>query len=226
MRKIIIVLLLFCSSIKADEVGDLKNHIRTVVPSIQGWCSVEKALDFIDLVLKEKPKVYVEIGVFAGRSVFPVASALKYLGQGVIICIDPWNKLECLKQLTLKEDQPHLNWWSKTRFDEVYNSFTILSKRYGLEKYCRIIKTTAQKAVSEIDDSIDILYLDAIYSEPIALEIVQLYLPKVRSGGYIWINDALGGKVGASTAFILESCEHVNLFEYPNDSACNLFKKR
>jgi predicted O-methyltransferase YrrM len=218
--------MLFSLSIYGDGVEGLKDRVCTILPSIDGWCSAEKAMDFIDLVMEVKPKVYVEIGVFAGKSVFPVASALKYLGEGVIFCIDPWDKMECMKYLTLKMDQPHLIWWGKVPFDKLHSAFLNNVKRYGLGEQCITIKSSAQNAVSQIDGSIDILYIDANYSEQLGLEIAQLYLPKVRSGGYIWLNDALSEKVQAATEFLLESCDHVKFIDYSNDSPCKLFKKK
>jgi precorrin-6B methylase 2 len=95
-------------------------------------------------------------------------------------------------------------------------------RRFGLEKQVKTIKKTAEKAAPEIQE-IDILYMDAIYSEKMADGIIRLYLPKVRSGGYVWINDATGEKTQAACDFLLESCDFVKDIDGSN---CLLFKKR
>jgi cephalosporin hydroxylase len=224
MKKNIWIFVFFFSAfLHADKsVETLTNHVCTVLPSLQGWCSKEKALNFMELVLEEKPKICVEIGVFGGSSIFPVASALKFLEQGVVIGIDPWDKLECLKNLTLKEDEKHIEWWGKVPMDTVYQSYLSMLRRFGLDKYCKTIKKTAENAASEIQE-IDILYLDAIYSEESALGILKLYMPKVRSGGYVWINDAYGEKTVLGCDLILESCDFIKEIDGGN---CLLFKKR
>jgi hypothetical protein len=78
-----------CADQKAEE---LKAKISQALPFLEGWCSKEKACAFIDLVLQEKPQTCVEIGVFGGKSLLPVAMALKSLGQGIVIGVDPWDK--------------------------------------------------------------------------------------------------------------------------------------
>lgn len=55
-----------------------------------------------DLILKENPKVYVEIGVWGGSSIFPTALALKLLNnKEVVFAIDPWNSEEYIKYYSL-----------------------------------------------------------------------------------------------------------------------------
>ena len=221
-KNIWIIVLFLSSFLHADKAAEtLTDHVCTVLPSLPGWCSKEKAMNFIDLVLEVKPKVCVEIGVFGGSSLFPVASALKFLEEGIVIGIDPWDKLECIKNLSLKEDENHLDWWSKVPMDSIYQSYLTMLKRYELEKYCKTIKKTAEKAAPEIHE-IDILYMDAMYSEKKAEEILKLYLPKVRSGGYVWLNDALGEKSISSYDLILESCNYVTEIDNGN---CILFQK-
>jgi len=224
MKKTVWIVALYLSSLLHAEKSaePLTDHVCTVLPSLQGWCSKEKAINFINLVLKVKPKVCVEIGVFGGSSLFPVASALKFLEEGVVIGIDPWDKLECIKNLSSKEDEGHLEWWGKVPMDFIYQSCLSMLKRYELEKYCKIIKKTAEKAAPEIGE-IDILYMDAIYSEKKAVEILNLYLPKVRSGGYIWLNDALAEKSFASSELIFKSCDYVTEIDGGN---CVLFQKQ
>lgn len=194
-RIIAIILSFFCfSSLHCTEKNaeELKERVCQALPNFYGWCSREKALNFIDLVLQVKPKLCVETGVFGGASVFPVASALKFLGKGVIIGIDPWDKLECIKWFDPVEEAADLNWWGNLNFDHIFMSYLDLIKRYGLIDYCITYKTTSEKAAAEISaDSIDILYIDGNHSEAISTQDVRLYLPKVHSGGYIWFNDSL-----------------------------------
>ena len=51
---------------------------------LAGWCSREKSLTIARMVLQERPKTCVEIGIFGGRSLVPCAAALRHIGAGEI----------------------------------------------------------------------------------------------------------------------------------------------
>ena len=227
MKKSIFIFAFFLclsfSSIHAEKtVEELKQRVCKELPNIEGWCSKEKALSFIDLVLQTKPTICVEIGIFGGASVFPVASALQYLGTGVIIGIDPWDKIECLKYFDPFEDREHLNWWGKINLNHIYASYLNMISKHSLEDYCFTMQVSSEKAVSEIK-TIDILHIDGNHSEASSMQDVLLYLPKVRLGGYIWMNDALSPTTQTAIDLLLKTCDVIKLIDNGN---CILFKKR
>jgi cephalosporin hydroxylase len=231
MKKSIIFFLLCFISCFANKpidfhaitsVEDLKRQVLRDLPFIPGWCSKEKALSFIDLVLEVEPQICVEIGVFAGSSIFPVASTLKFLEQGVVIAIDPWDKIECLKHMDPIEDQKHLDWWGKIDMEEIFKTYSNSIKKFGTENYIITCRTTSEKAAPKIE-SIDILYIDGNHSRKIALQDVMLYLPKVCSGGYIWINDSTWACMQPAVELLQKSCDIIRVIDNGN---CILFRKR
>lgn len=205
-----------------SEEDELKQEVCNILPSLHGWCSQEKAIHFIDLILKVRPKVCVEIGVFAGASIYPVASALKLLNHGVVIAIDPWSPTESLKNLDPHLDQHHIHWWKNIDYNQVYSSYLSLLKMFSLEDVCITIRAPAERAVKVIG-TIDILHIDGNHSETSFTNAVKLYLPKVRSGGYIWLNDCLWTEAQTAMDLLLEECEVVKQIDNAN---CMLFKKR
>ena len=228
MKKLISTLILFIclfSSVHAEMEAEklkLKQFVCDELPKMEGWCSKEKALNFFDLVLETKPDVCVEIGTYAGASALPVAMALKFLGNGVIICIDSWDKIECIKYFDPVEDVQHLSWWGKVNLNQIHKKYLEMVQKFELQSICITKKTTSANAAASIG-VIDILYIDGNHSEFIVTQDVQLYLPKVRSGGYIWINDALWPTLQEAIDLVLESCEPIKLIDNGN---CILFKKR
>ena len=224
MKKIILSVLLltiFSSFHSEQSVKQLKQSVCTALPQIEGWCSREKALNFIDLVLEVEPDVCVDIGAFGGSSVFPVASTLKFLNHGIIYTIDPWNVVESIRHFDPIVNIVDFAWWSKLNYDAIYNSYQKMLKRYDLQAYCITLKMTSEVAVDKIEN-IDILYIDGGHSETAFLTDVVLYLPKVRSGGYIWMNDSLWEQAQPAVDFLLEHCEVIKLIDNGN---CILFKK-
>jgi len=227
-----ILFVLFAFSMHAftpDEVDHLKERVLDAyIPTPMGdrvpmgWCSTEKALSFIDLTLEVKPQVCVEIGVFEGASLFPVAAALQFLKRGVVIAIDPWDFYECIRYYDPIADEELYRWWAAIDFEKAYHNFIYYHKYFKIDRYCKILRKTSVEAAEEID-AIDILHLDGDHSEFMSLKDVQLYLPKVRSGGYIWLNDALWKERGEAVDLLLEFCDVVKIIDGAN---CLLFKKR
>jgi Cephalosporin hydroxylase. len=223
MKKIVLCFLCFVASLQADpRVDALKQRVCKTLPSLEGWCSEEKAIHFIDLVLETKPDLCVEIGVFGGSSLYPVVSALKFLKKGVVIGIDPWDRLECIQYFDPVEDKANIEWWGLLDLNKVYESYQNVLRKYALEKYCITIKKTAEKAAAEVG-TIDILYIDGNHSEVMSTKDVTLYLPKVRSGGYIWINDTLWPTMQKAVELLSGSCDAIKLIDNGN---CILFKKK
>lgn len=226
MKNLIFKFFIFwCSFTYAAEfktVEELKGHVAEVLPKIEGWCSKEKASAFIDLVLQEKPKVYVEIGVFAGASLFPVASALKFLNNGgFIIGIDPWNNKECTKNFDPLIHDSFVTWWNNIHLEWIYHSVLNLVRQENLEDYRLLMRTTSEKAAVFIEE-IDILYLDGNHSIQSLSKDVDLYVPKVRSGGYIWLNDFTRENIKKVLDQLLQCCEYISSVDNGN---CVLFRK-
>ncbi len=223
MKYWITALLLTCSTGFADpRLETLKQHIIDVRPTIEGWCSQEKAVNLFDLIIETRPDVYVEIGVFGGASLFPVAMALKYNDHGICIAVDPWDKIECIKHFDPFKDQQDLQWWAKINLNYIYYSFLDLLSKHDLDRYCKIIRATSDKAAPMIG-SIDILFLDGNHSEIASTQDVILYLPKVKNGGYIWMNDTLWTDRQAAVDLLLKECDVIKLIDNGN---CILFRKR
>lgn len=205
------------------EIQVLKQQVLNTLPSLEGWCSKEKALSFIDMVLTEKPKIWVEIGVFGGSSLFPVLSAFKFLGYGTAIAIDAWDKIECIRYFDPVRDKVDLKWWGNLNINQIHDSFQTMLKQHNLNKYCKVLRLTSETASKEVVEQIDVLYIDGNHSEIVSSLDVELYLPKVRSGGYVWINDSLWSSRQKAVELVAEVCDYASVIDNGN---CILFKKR
>ncbi len=218
-----LALLLFSRLLCAeDDVESLKKQICILRPTLEGWCSEEKALTLIDLTLELKPKVCVDIGVFGGSSLIPVAATLKLLGSGTIFGIDPWDRLECIQCFDPIRDAADFRWWFQLDYAYVYDSYIKAIKRLELEPYCITMTVTSQIAAPFIDH-IDLLHIDGQHSEQGFTSDVKAFLPKVRTGGYILLNDSLWENAQPAIELLLEQCDVVKLIDGGN---CMVFKKK
>jgi len=190
MSRFVIFFLGISTCLQSASVDFLKDRVGTLVASMEGFCSKEKAENFIDLVIDVEPELCVEIGVYAGASLFPVAAALKYLGKGTVIGIDAWDVDQAIKGLHPVRDKIDYTWWKGVDFDHLIDTYNTIIHRYGLRDYVLTIRAPSKTAAMCCAE-IDILHIDGNLGEAGTLSDIAVYLPRVRPGGYIWIGDAL-----------------------------------
>ena len=193
---------------------------------LEGWCSFEKANAVYDLVIQEKPKVLLEIGVFGGKSLFSQALALKKNGFGKIYGVDPWNKEDALESL---EDEKSIEWWGSLDYDFIYNGCVEFLQKERLEDYVELVKTRADQFVKHFDQQIDILHIDGNHEEESSAGDVDNYLPLVKNGGFIWFDDASWYQTQRAIK-VMESDHNCILIkkvysEKDRNSFCALYKK-
>lgn len=212
------------SSLDDPAFKDLKQN--TVSYLKKSWCTEEKINLLMDLIYITKPEMCVEIGVFTGSSLIPVATALKHLQHGAVLGIDPWSNVEAVKDMD--PEDPNYAWWAKVSMDDAYQTFLLRLAERSLNDYCGILYNTAQEAAKFIGDQIDFLHLDGNYSEQGVLLNVQTYLPKVKTGGYILMSNiffSVKNKVPRKTAYV-QLCNACDLIcKIENDNAA-LFRKK
>lgn len=195
-----------------------RQAVITNLPNIPGWCSPAKASAIMELIFRVKPSVCVELGVFAGASLYPTAAALKQNGEGVVYAVDAWSNLECYKHLPAGNS--HKDYWKQIDLNAMHNYFLQLLKSEELQDQCIVIKNTFANAAPLIDP-IDILHIDGDHYDESAYPIVLRYVPKVKVGGYIWFNG--WGTSPKAFEYIKRTCYIVKVID---EGQCLLFEKK
>jgi predicted O-methyltransferase YrrM len=77
--------------------GSIEADVLHYMSELHGWCAPGKAKLLVDLVLKTKPNIILEIGVWGGKSLIPMAYALRENGRGIAYGIDPWESHESVQ---------------------------------------------------------------------------------------------------------------------------------
>lgn len=160
-------------------------YIEKTVPTLHGWCTPEKAAHLYNLVLEQANPLCVELGVFAGRSLLPIAMGARAMG-GNTVGIDSWSKEACEQGVN---DIANTDWWNAIDYDFFYNySYKVMADA-GLLSTTRLIRSKSTDAVSHFEpNSISVLHQDSNHSEQVTVEEVNLWCDKVKIGGY-WIFD-------------------------------------
>jgi hypothetical protein len=175
-----------------------------IIPSIPGWCPLDKADRMMNLIYDTKPEVCVEVGIFGGSSYFPTVCAMRYNKKGVGYAIDPWDNIPCLDGQT----GDHLDWWKKVDLRAIFHGFIDLMHNYKLDKYSAIMRMTSKDSLCFFKDaSIDILHIDGNHAEDCALFDAQSWFPKVKVGGYIWFDDTNWDSTQKAVEYLLKYCE-------------------
>lgn len=198
---------------------DMKQSLAT------SWCSAEKVDLIMDLIYLTQPELCVEIGTLTGSTALPILNALRYAQSGNLVAIDAWSNAVAIQNMA--PDDPNRPWWSTINMTWAYQTFEQELETRSLFAFCNILRTTSENAVFFVGDNIDFLHLDGDYSEKGSLRDVELYLPKVKPGGYILLSNVfvmVNGKAPKMKSFskLFEECEM--LCEIDRDNAV-LFRK-
>lgn len=167
----------------------LKTEIESTVPLMAGWCEPSKALVLADLILTNHPQLIVEIGIFGGRSLMPMAQAVRHAGYNAEVWgIDPWTI-----EAALEGDVGAANaqWWSSIDHEGVYRGFIQKVLSFGLTKECRWLRMRGDRAARLFDDgSVNLLHLDANHSEQASCRDVMTWKDKISAAGILVLDDA------------------------------------
>ncbi len=167
-----------------ESTSALKNTAYWHMDQIHGWCSHTKASILIDIIQKIEATTIVEIGVWGGKSLIPMAYALKMQGKGKIYGIDPWSNAESIVGV---KNSSNLAYWSQIDHEGVYQSLVQNLERFDLKPQVELIRMSSEKAAPI--GEIDLLHIDGNHSDITSYLDVTKWAPLVRSGGWIVVDD-------------------------------------
>ena len=212
----------FVSSSGDDAWNQYKKNILEQMSLFTGWCSAEKASCLMDFVYCHRPNLCVEIGAFGGSTSYPLAASLKFLNQGILHAVDAWSNAEAVRGLS--SSSPNYASWSAVDLKAVKKQFERKLHTLDLTHWCMVVQAPSLKRASTYEDeSIDMLYVDGNFSKKGSLKDLKVYFPKVKPGGYIWLNDAHAPSKWASVAYLMEHARFLPEESLRNE--CALFQK-
>jgi len=185
---------------------DIRVELRRAAAQLEGWCPDHKARQMAQLILTHKPRVVVEIGVFGGKSCIPMALACKKNGAGLVYAIDPWENDAALENYP--PNDPNANWWSQQNLDKVYKQFSEYLHTHDLLPWVRIVRARSEDVCGMFGPRlpIDVLHIDGNHATETATRDVRNYLPRVRKGGWVWMDDVNWDTVKPACALVDCSC--------------------
>src|SRR5690348_11550419 len=138
--------------------------IAQEIPSLPGWCSHSKAQRLYELTIRERPVRSIELGVFGGRSLLPIALAHWTLNLGKVIGVDPWTAAAALEGTNAPEND---KWWSEVRIGDVEASARAMLARIVPQDFWTIAKQSSL-AQTEHPIKYNLMHQDSNHSEEIS----------------------------------------------------------
>ncbi len=136
------------------------------------WMGLESVA--YQMVLREKPKVIVELGTHMGLSALAMGLGLRDLGQGGrLFAIDCW------------EGDNQAGYYG----DSVYQTFLNRVKLLGLDSNVTALKMYFDEAVDKVETPIDILHIDGLHTWEAVNHDFETFGPLVKPGGIIMFHD-------------------------------------
>ena len=171
--------------------------------ALEGWCSPQKSLLLYSLVRAHKPKVIVEIGIYGGRSIVPMAAALKDNGSGHVYGIETWSGTAATSYRTnLGNDF----WWMNIDFPGLKRAFLELILKFDLHETIKIVEASSDRC-GGLFEKIDMLHIDGNHSTWAAAQDVINYVSKVPPGGIVVYDDLDWPSTGAGLAILRDCCQ-------------------
>ncbi len=147
-----------------------------------GWCPFEKAQQLAMAVMVLRPTTVLEVGVFAGKSLIPMAIACREVGHGTVIAVDPWSA-DASKE---GYDAANAKWWGDCDHDLIFHKFRTIVAELRLEEIVKIERMKSNDY--HPPKNLDIFHCDGQHSEQ-ALTDVKRFAPHVRIGGLVVMDD-------------------------------------
>ncbi len=180
---------------------------------LEGWCSKGKAGILFDLVLKTKPKTIVEIGVWGGKSLIPMAVALKANKKGKIYGIDPWDPYASIEEV---KEEVNRNYYLSVDHEWILLGLIDAIDYIHMGNHIELIRSTSINA--PLIEEIDILHVDGNHSNKTSMEDVHKWVPLVKNGGWVIFDDMTWHENGVNTTaqavhWLDANCVRLAVFE-------------
>ena len=201
---------------------DHKAELLNTVPTMNGWCDPAKSNHIFDTVIETKPKICVELGVFAGRSLIAFALALAKLNnkRHLVYGVDTWAAAPAMDN-TCRENA---SWWSTLNYAAIKGECERVCGQLRVSEYVKLLPMSTVQAYSEIEGDIDILHIDGNHSKWDSTRDVTLWTDRVSDGGIIYFDDADWESTQTAQEFLDMKCDKIG--EIRTSNVCGVYRKR
>lgn len=160
-----------------------------------------------------------EIGVYKGSFLFPVATAMRYSG-GMMYGIDPYLNDCAVQEDGSEAEKAFLKESLQTiDFEAIHDTVLQLREKFGMQHDVCIMRMTSEKAAAYFKENqirLQFLHIDGNHDTQWVTDDVQRYLPLMRKGGIIVVDDVAWNSVKPALEVLRQNARMVFLQRHPN----------
>jgi predicted O-methyltransferase YrrM len=172
---------------------ELMKRIADLVPTLHGWCTVEKAQWLASRIVKQRYQDVAEIGVFGGRSLIPMALAMKFqydarwAPAGIVDGIDPYSNDVAEAD---EDDNENRAWWKSIDLGVIRQAAMRAVKSQRVSAFVKFHACPSEQAIENYANfSLDMVHVDGSHNEKASVRDVNLWWPKLKDGGVMVMDD-------------------------------------
>jgi predicted O-methyltransferase YrrM len=167
----------------------LDEKVSRCLETADGWCSPNKAAWLTRLIVSRQVAKVLEIGIFGGKSLIPMALALQSAGGGTVIGVEPWSADVAISEPTNESNDA---WWANVNFALIKERFFANCARYGVLAMIKVMEMDSDSAFRFLepgDRQFDLIHIDGAHSPERALRDAKSWSRLVKRGGVVVFDD-------------------------------------
>jgi hypothetical protein len=155
-----------------------------------GGASLLKVFLLAELILTQNLERVVEIGVYRGRLFLPLGKLMALRGHGEIVGIDPYSVDAAVQRDVEREGIDLVAWPTTIDWDGIHDEIVTAMEHWQTGIHARLVRRRSKDAADLfVDSPIDLLHVDGNHDRDAVLDDLERYLPLIRPGGYLVMDD-------------------------------------
>ncbi len=192
------------------RIDNIPARLKEMDARLPGWCPEGKARWMADRIMENGYKIAAELGVYAGRSVFPIALAVAANHGRAVYAVDAWENAVAASAPT--DDEDH-EWWDSVDLVAIKSTFLREMVSQNLVSLIKILELPSAEACAAVSQQvgrgIDFLHIDGAHAEAQAIFDVTHWSQLVAPEGTIVLDDIDWPGVRAAHAFLSSRFETI-----------------
>jgi predicted O-methyltransferase YrrM len=206
----------------------VRSEIAGAIKGVEGWCTLHKAMRLYELAARPGVEIAVEIGIFGGKSLLPIAAAFKRKGTGRIYGIEPWDNAIAIETKTNPEND---KWWSEVDLVAIKRGFLEKVTQQRIEEYVKILELPSDAGIlvfqsNRFNGKIDLVHIDGAHSPEQSVFDVTYWHRLCRSGAHIVLDDINWLSVRLAFEYLRDVSDLIETSTNDEDGHFAIFQKR
>jgi glycosyltransferase involved in cell wall biosynthesis len=180
----------FGSRVAPPDRQALLRVVDAIPVDAGGGSSPVKTLVLADLIIRHGLSRFVEIGVYRGRVLLPIAKLMSARGDGEAVGIDPYSAAAAAQHDAHPVAIDLAQWPREVDWEAIWRAVNSTIDTLRLRDHCRVVRARSAEVADEFGPaSIDLLHIDGNHDRADVTQDVELFVPKVKAGGFVVLDD-------------------------------------